>query len=83
MTDSIPIPLSLLTETRSALDAALAVAPQSAEAYGQVARVRAKLDAEIVKIRVSESASRDNIRLKRKALSAIALLHEVANGLEG
>jgi hypothetical protein len=44
MPESISIPLDLLTETRSALDAALAVASPSAEAYGEVVKVRAKLD---------------------------------------
>jgi hypothetical protein len=43
MTDSVPIPLDVLAETQAALDCALALVEESAEAYGKVMKARVKL----------------------------------------
>lgn len=82
MPDSVPIPLDVLAETQAALDCALALAEESPEAYGKVAKARARLVDCLSNKAIKAAPNCDSIRLKRKALSAIALLREVANGLD-
>lgn len=43
MSNSVPIPLDVLAETQAALDCALALVEESAEAYGKVMKARVKL----------------------------------------
>jgi hypothetical protein len=57
--DSISIPTDLLAETKAALDAALSLASDSPEAYGKVAKVRAKLDEAISEIPVNDTKKSD------------------------
>jgi hypothetical protein len=83
MTDSVPIPLDVLAETQAALDAALVVAQDSPETYGKVLRAKANLGDCLSNKSIRTAPNCDSMKLKRKALHAIALLHDVANGLEG
>lgn len=70
MPDSIPIPITLLAETRAALDAALCVAEGSPETYGQVVRVRAKLD-EVINEKSLEAARKSDTIQRRSELKKI------------
>jgi hypothetical protein len=91
MSESINIPVEILAETQGALDAALTLANReqhdrdsAAAAFTLILRVRAKLTECLSQNSVQQASNRASIdpKLKRKALSAIALLHEVANGLD-
>ena len=90
MPDSLLISISLLQETRNALDVALSLAePRTVEmppvkAYSLIATARKNLDEALGKITVNAGINCSTMppdKLKRKAKAIIALAHEVLNGL--
>jgi hypothetical protein len=82
MTDSVPIPLDVLAETQAALDCALALVEESAEAYGKVMKARAKLDAVINEKSVEKSQTGDTIQRRSELKKVRDELLTLARRLE-
>jgi hypothetical protein len=80
--DSVPIPLDVLAETQAALDCALALAEESPEAYGKVAKARANLDAVINEKSVETPQKSDTIQRRSELKKVRDELLTLARRLE-
>lgn len=78
--ENIRIPLSLANELRGALSNALELAKDSA-AYGEIVRVREKLDERLAEKSALKTANNDTMRLRRKLLNVRAEVEQVLNEL--